>query len=94
MHEQISMDPEAELAALRERVDKLQVRLEDGVKVITSEPDTARRKYFESFFVKLLRDYELTVQVWARKEFEANRDWSDPRISTSKLKEIRDDPEF
>lgn len=83
------MDPEAELQGLRAKVNELQDRLEVGVSKIISEPDTRKRKYYEQYFVGLLREYELSVQVWAHREFAANPNWSDPRISKSKLQELK-----
>jgi hypothetical protein len=88
---QMSMDPEAELRGLRDKVVELEQRLSDGIAKIIAEPNNARRVFFERFFVGLLTEYEETVRVWARHELLSDPEWADPRISRSLLEKVRDE---
>ncbi len=60
-----------------------------GLGLITAEADLTRRLGLESFFVKLLREYEFTVQSWARHELMMDLEWSDPRLSRQLLERLR-----
>lgn len=88
---QMSMDPEAELRGLRDKVVELEQRLRDGVEKIISEPNSARRVFYERFFVGLLTEYEETVRTWARHELLSDPTWVDPRISRFLLDKVRDE---